>query len=243
LVRRRCYKQRLPLVGFRLPAQLARIAAGWRTADAGGFSLILGSRPIPAGERPPAEVRRRPLLQNGEIEDGYFPRLLVKPIEGDRAEIHFAARSSPDPSDQAPDGAAGKPDPTYRYPGRFVDLASLAGVQAGGKRFASINDAWDAFRLPAPIPTPSDPVELVLVQLQQLAALYLQLLGCHRQTPGGTLCTPDQVHSPASYADALLQEVGLDLPRRARPARACARARDGCVLRRRLRHGQPPQPA
>src|SRR5579862_802341 len=91
LLLRRCHRQRLPLVGFRLPPQLGRLAAGWREADGRGFSLVLATKPAPR-KRSPAERRRRPLLQNREIEDGDRPRIVVRPIDGLRAEIHFSGR-------------------------------------------------------------------------------------------------------------------------------------------------------
>jgi hypothetical protein len=113
LLVRRTYRQRLPLVGFVLPAQLGRVAAGWRAGRRGRFSLILATRPCPAGPRTPAERRRRPILQNGEIEDGDTPRITIGPLDGQRAEIRFSGRGRPDPQDQAPDGEGGRPRDHY----------------------------------------------------------------------------------------------------------------------------------
>jgi hypothetical protein len=107
LWRRRCYKQRLPLVAYRLPPQLGRIAAGWRSI-VGGFSLILATRPPPPG-RSTDDQRRRPLLQDGEIEDGYYPRVTIRPLDGERSSIALTGRGDADDTDRIPDGDSGRP--------------------------------------------------------------------------------------------------------------------------------------
>ena len=83
-------------------------------------------------------------------------------------------------------------------------------------RPASARAAADALGIPAQT-RPStgasgDDPEGLIAELDLLAALYLRLLECHRQTPGSDRLTIDQVYSAASYADALLDAVGLDLP-------------------------------
>jgi len=216
---RRCYRQRLPLVAFGLPPQLGRLAAGWRAARGGGFSLIFGTRPCPPGRRTPAERRRRPLLPNGEIEDGDRPRVTVRPLDGQRAETRFGGRGRPDPQDRAPDGEAGRPRGGYVYPGHFVDLSTVATVQASGERYPTVAAAAEAFEVrtgdhgaAAGDKADSDLAAGVLAELDDLAALYLRLLDCHQRTPGGDRISLDQVYSAASYADALLEAVGLELP-------------------------------
>jgi hypothetical protein len=216
---RRCSKQRLPLVGYGLPPQLGRLAAAWRPARDGGFSVIPVTKPCPPGKRTPAERRRRPLLSNGEIEDGDWPRIALKPLDGQRAAIRFQGRGRPDyPQDRAPDGAGGRPKEGYVFPGFFVDLAMLGSVQAAGKRFPDVAAAAAAFGLPPlqnPGRTGDDPapqVDAALADLDRLAALYLHLLDCHRQTPGSERVTPDQVYSAASYAEGVFEQVGLELP-------------------------------
>jgi hypothetical protein len=212
----RTHRQGLPAVGFGLAPALGRLAAGWGPADGGGFSLILGSRPCPGGPRTAAERRRRPILPNGEIEDGYSPRVIVQPLDG-RASIRFSSRR-PDPQHRAADGQAGRPRSDDGFAGRFVDLATLATVQAGGPRFATAAEAAKAIGIHGEAAESSfDPpddasIEWLLAELEQLASLYLRLLECHEQTPGGQYLSPDQVYSAASYADALLRAVGLDLP-------------------------------
>jgi hypothetical protein len=217
LLYRRCYRQRLPLVGYGLPAQLGRLAVGWRAGRAGGFSLIMAGRPIPAGRRrPAAERRRRPLLPNGQIENGDYARITVNVLDGQRTAIHLQGRGRPDPQDRAPDGEAGQPRDGYRLPGFFVDLATAATVQTGGARHPTARAAAQALRIPAgdhpPGDKPATDLEALLAELELIGALYLRLLECHWQTPGGDRVTLDQVYSAASYADAVLDAVGLELP-------------------------------
>lgn len=219
LLLKRTYKQRLPLVGFGIPAHLGRVAAGWQPARGGGFSLILGTLPCPPGRRSRPERRRRPPLPNGEIENGDWPRVTVKPLDGQRAVSRFQGRGRPDVQDRAPDGEAGRPQPGYVYPGMFVDLATLATVQAAGERFPSVAAAARLYGLsPRSVGTGSSgalahgEVEDSLAELDDLAALYLRLLDCHRHTPGADRVNPAQVYSAASYAEALFETVGLDLP-------------------------------
>jgi hypothetical protein len=215
LLRKRCYKQRLPLVGYGLPTHLGRLAVGWRTSDTGDWSLIMASRPCPPGQRPASERRRRPMLQDGGIENGDFPRITVSVLDGQRASIRFQGRGRPDKPDTAADGQGGKPKKGYRLPGFFVDLATIAIVHTGGSRPATARAAAEALGIPhaqPPADAPGDDPECLIGELDLLAALYLRLLECHQQTPGGDRLTIDQVYSAASYADALLDAVGLDLP-------------------------------
>lgn len=219
LMMRRCYRQRLPLVGYRLPAQLGRLAAGWGAAKDGGFSLIFATRPAPL-RRTVAERRRRPILQNGEVENGDQPRILVRPLDGQRAEIRFSARGRSESQDRAPDGEGGRPREHYTYPGRFVDLAVLATVQTAGKTHATAAAAATALdtatdnpnQHSSEAPPLAGELDALLAELDILARLYLRLLECHRQTPGGDRISLDQVYSIASYADALLDAIGLELP-------------------------------
>jgi hypothetical protein len=112
LLFKRCYKQRAALVGFGLPAQLARLAVGWGVTGDGGFRLISWTKPCPAGRRPKQERRRRPKLRNGEIEDGDRPAIAITPLDGLRAFIRFQGRGRPDQADLVSEGG-GRPDPRY----------------------------------------------------------------------------------------------------------------------------------
>ena len=150
LMLRRSYSQRLALVGFGLPPLLGQLVGGWQLARGGGFSLIPVTRPCPPGKRKPEERRRRPILQNGEIENGNWPRIALDPLDGLRAHIRFRGRGRPYRQDLAPDGEGGRTREHYVFPGYPVDLATLASVQAGGKRFPTLAAASSFFGLPAP---------------------------------------------------------------------------------------------
>ncbi len=109
------YKTRGPIVGFNLPFDWGRLATGWGEARgdfyAGGFSLVLWDY-----ER--GGVRR---------ENKHRPRLAIKSIDSKRALTGLLKRLSPDPEDLIPeDSADGKPDPSYVFPGHFLDLRTLA---------------------------------------------------------------------------------------------------------------------
>jgi hypothetical protein len=109
------YKARALVVGFNLPFDLARLAVGWGEARGdpygGGFSLTLW------------EYARR-----GQwVENTYRPRITIKSIDSKRALIGFTKRRAPDHEDRIPEGSVdGKPDPTYVFPGHFLDLKSIA---------------------------------------------------------------------------------------------------------------------
>ncbi|MDP9370917.1 MAG: DNA polymerase [Chloroflexota bacterium] len=109
------YKARALIVGFNLPFDLSRLACDWGEARAayytGGFSHILWDY-----ERD--GVRR---------ESRYRPRLAIKSIDSKRALTGFLRRRAPDAADLIPEqGADGKPDPKYAFPGHFLDLRTLA---------------------------------------------------------------------------------------------------------------------
>jgi hypothetical protein len=220
LMLRRSYSQRLALVGFGLPPLLGQLVGGWQLARGGGFSLIPVTRPCPPGKRKPEERRRRPILQNGEIENGNWPRIALDPLDGLRAHIRFRGRGRPYRQDLAPDGEGGRTREHYVFPGYPVDLATLASVQAGGKRFPTLAAASSFFGLPAPEHPPTPPggepdrdcVEALLAEADDLAVLYLHLLDCHRQTAGSERVSPNQVYSPGSYAEGLFEQAGLSPP-------------------------------
>src|SRR5581483_5308982 len=111
---------------------------------------------------------------------GDQPRIVVRPLEGQRAEIHFSARGRSDPQDRAPDGEGGRPRDHYTYPGHFVALAVLATIHAGGKTHATLAAAAHALGIPLesepPQSGPSDAarVAVLLDELDLLASLYLR---------------------------------------------------------------------
>jgi hypothetical protein len=109
------YKGRALVVGFNLPFDFGRLAVGWGIARGdyygGGFSLVLWD-----------------YERNGEWhEDRYRPRLNVRTIDSKRALTGFSKRRDPDRADLIPEGdPAGKPDPSYAFPGHLLDLKTLA---------------------------------------------------------------------------------------------------------------------
>jgi hypothetical protein len=215
----RCYKQGAVLAGFGLPAQLGRLAADWRETDDGGFGLILWTKPCPTGRRSREERRRRPKLRNGEIEDGDRPAIAVTPLDALRASIRFQGRSRPDREDRIPEGRGGVVEERYVFPGHFCDLGMLA-TSLAGKRVGSLAEASSAFELDIeslPVATSADEltpaqVEATLDELGDLACLYTTLVACHRSTPGCGRCQPDEVYSTGSYAEAIFEQLGLELP-------------------------------
>jgi hypothetical protein len=210
------YQRRAAMVGFQLPVDLGRLAADWSETDDGGFRLILWTKPCPPGRRSKAERRRRPKLQNGEIENGDRPAVAVNPIDGLRTYIAFQGRGRPDPHDLMPEGDGGHTDERYVFPGHFVDLATLA-TSLTGKRITTLDQATINLALPPPPPTVQgklgfESVDAALARLHALADLYATLLACHQITSGSDRCPPSQVFSQASYAEAILEQAGLGLP-------------------------------
>ena len=210
------YKQRAAVVGLQLPVDFGRLAADWSETDDGGFRLILWTKPCPPGRRSKAERRRRPKLRNGEIEDGDRPAVAITPIDGLRASIRFQGRGRPDRHDQMPEGDGGRVDEHHVFAGHFVDLATFA-TTLTGKRVTSLDQAATALALHA-VPGVTvgelsfEAVDAALTRLRALADLYTTLHACHQVTPGSDRCPPGQVFSQASYAEALLEQVGLRPP-------------------------------
>jgi hypothetical protein len=216
---RHAYKQRLPVVSFSVAEHLCRLAAGWEAGsgdDADAFSLILWTRPAAKG-RSKSERRRRKLLRNGEIENGFRPRIVVKAIDGRRAFIRFLRRWKPDPEDLIPEGGNGRPNPHYVWPGRFTSLQQLCGGLTG-EIPRTLPALLAAFGFPA---TPEPPRCAGLLaradrgawELECLAIAYPALIAEHRRHVDERQLGPDRVISPATYADALLGISGLSLPK------------------------------
>lgn len=215
---RHAYKRRLPVVSFSVAQHLCRLAGGWETGsgdDADAFSLILWTRPAAKG-RSKSERRRRKLLRNGEIENGFRPRIVVKAIDGRRAFIRFLGRWKPDPEDLIPEGGNGQPDPDYVWPGRFTSLQQLCGALTG-EIPATLPTLLDTFGLPSPPESPraaslSSSAERAAWELECLAIAYPALIAEHRRHVDERQLGPDRVISPATCADALLTSGGLSLP-------------------------------
>lgn len=123
------YRTRATVVGFNLPFDLSRLAIAHgdgRKANYGAFSLLLF-----AGKE-------------GHAENKHRPRITIHHHSRHQAAIRFGKRLQPDDVDLIPEGSTtGKPDPTYVWPGRFVDLGSLAFALTG--RSHSLASACDTF--------------------------------------------------------------------------------------------------
>jgi len=98
------------VVGFNLPFDLSRVARGYSDARhhfAGGFSLIMDG--------------------DERGENRYAPRVRIKTQDSKRAFIGFSKPNNVSPAQLVPDGSTdGRQDPRYRFPGRFLDLRTLA---------------------------------------------------------------------------------------------------------------------
>jgi hypothetical protein len=178
------YKERSCLVGFRLPWHLSALAVDWAPSGKDGIGLILWTRPAPAA-RSAADARRRPILANGEIENGYRPRLRLQPMGADRASIKFLGRRDPDPAEQIPEGHT-KPKPGYRFPGYFLDLAA-ATYATTGSRPSGLAEAGHLFDLDlsdAATVSGSEPTAELLAsverELADMALLYRAVMQAHR---------------------------------------------------------------
>src|SRR5262249_29459866 len=138
------------------------------------------------------------------------------PFDGLRAYIRFQGRGRPDKPDQMPEGSGGHIDTDHVFPGHFIDLATFAGTLTG-KRLTSLDQVAASLALPA-LPAviagelSFETVDSALARVHALAQVYAALLACHEITPGGGRCQPAQVFSQASYAEAILEQVGLRPP-------------------------------
>ena len=183
---RKVYKERLPLVGYSLPAQIARIASDWTDGEAGSFSFILWTRPCPPGRRSRGERERRPKLRNGEIENGDRPRIAINPLDGQRSSIRFHGRGRPDAEDVVPEGESKhKEGSKYVFPGHFVDLQRLASALSG-KRVTSTAEAYVRFGLePVISPAPQSGAltpETVDAALDELPDSHVFTSACSLRT-------------------------------------------------------------
>jgi hypothetical protein len=184
LVYKHVYKERCCLAGLPLQRHLSALAAAWRPSGPEGVGLVMWTRRCPA-RRPAAEVRRRPLLANGEVEDGFRPRIRIHPMGGERAQISFLGRGEPDPVDRIPEGKT-KPERTYRFPGYLLDLTT-ATYAATGTTPRGLRDAGALFGLDLHDPSictsaivSSTLIEGIRREIEDTALLYRAVLRAHR---------------------------------------------------------------
>ncbi len=136
---------------------------------------------------------KNPELANGEIEDRYRPRLLVRPIDSVRALIGVTA---PDDAD---------------FPDRggwqvVVSIRALVEAQAG--KPLTLAEACDLYGLKRP--RTAEGLAGLAAEMETLEALYRHAMTLHRkllpQKP------PNPAMSPGTYAQGLLERQGLVPP-------------------------------
>jgi len=208
------YVKHVPFVGWELAADLSRMAADWspvtRGFYEGGFRLILWTHPPQRGRRWPG---KRPILRNGEVENGDRPGIYVKAIDGRRAFIGFGKRFRPDERDLRPEGEAGKPKKGYGKPGHPVDVGTFA-FGLSGTLPDTLGEACRFFEVPfSPVEFPEvdrltdERVEAAFAETCAIGELYLAELREHRAL--GLPVAPDKVFSPATYAEGYFEQMGL----------------------------------
>jgi len=163
----------------------------------GGFSCILSTHPGKASSK-------RPLLTNGEVEDGHFPRIAIRGIDARRALISYRK-----PGAGKKDPKTGKPRPSARkhWMGVFVSLTALADA-LGAETPGDLASACSAFEVD--LPQPGKGFEAEVERLRASCRLYRRLLELHRD-----LCPdrpPNSASSSGAYARALLRRAGLKPP-------------------------------
>lgn len=105
------------VIGFNLPFDISRIAAGWGLTRgrrfAGGFSFVLW-------QYDDARTGRR-------TENAYRPRIAIKAIDSKRQLIGFQGGRGRPSDESIPEGATdGKPRKGYTFRGNFLDARTLA---------------------------------------------------------------------------------------------------------------------
>jgi hypothetical protein len=234
LVYRYAFTKRLPLVGFNLPAQLARVAADWgapalvkrrprkpgerakRRAKgrrvpsvyAGGISLVLWTKPGPRRLKP---GQRR--LRNGSLEHGSYPRVLCKLLSDATVFIEFAKPRQPSKTDARPEGGG---DPNGSWPPRHLLPLERLHYALTGQQTRSLATACARFAIDCP-PEESThtsdaaaAAEQCLIRCQAAHRLYLRLLNLHKGH--GLPVAADRVASSGTYAKSTLEAIGVTPP-------------------------------
>ena len=189
LLYRLFFKQRCALVAWDPKLEIARLSVDWGIATGffrGGYSFITNTY---NGE----PTSKNPELANGEIEDRYRPRLLVRPIDSVRA-----LRGVPAPDDaDFPDRGG------WRV---VVSIRALVEAQAGKPLILS--EACDLYGVKRP--RTAEGLDGLAAEMETLEALYRKAMTLHRkllpQKP------PNPAMSPGTYAQGLLEQQGLVPP-------------------------------
>jgi hypothetical protein len=194
------YTLRARVVGFNLPFDLSRIAVGVTEArgrNRGGFSFILS-----AGAE-----------NSGYAERRHRPRVVVRHRDAKGAFISLSKPMSPDSEDLIPeDSTDGLARSSYTWPGRFLDLRTLAFALTGVGH--SLQSACDAFGVRGKADSGGHGViteSYVDYCRQDVTAtrdLYTALCEDFERHP--IVLDPERAVSPASIAKAYLAAMGID---------------------------------
>ena len=198
------YRTRARVVGFNLPFDLSRLALGWtagRGRFRGGFSFYFWAGDVSRNFK---ERRQR-------------PRIAVKPLDTKGAFIEFKKALSTEKYDLIPEGDdSGRPDPTYAWRGRFVDVATLAFALTG--KTYSLKSACVAFgvagkaRVEGHGRITPEYVDYCREDVAATRRLYLALMA--ELDLYDVDLPPERAFSPASLSKAHLERWGM------RPLRA-----------------------
>lgn len=196
------YEARAWIVGFNLPFDLSRLAVSYSTrarAGSRGFSLALWDYlDKTTGERRPS--RYRPLIS-------------IETIDSKRALIRFGRVVRPRHDYLIPeDDPHAEPDPSYTYPGNFLDLRTLAFALTGESH--SLASACDAFHVKHP-KRKADRHGVITARyidycrrdVLATAELAVALLDEYRRHP--ISLRPTHARSPASIAKGYLDAMGI----------------------------------
>ena len=154
------------------------------------------------------------MLANGEVENGFRPRIVVNMLDGQRPLIDFTKTEDPDDVDLRPEGGQGVVDPRHHKLGRFLTLAKFAS-SLSGERLSTLGDGCRAFAIERNAALPDGGLDASLVQAlgehAALVCLYRRLMVEHERVSGGRIA-PDHVHSAASYGRAALEAAQIEPP-------------------------------
>jgi hypothetical protein len=193
------YKARAQVVGFNLPFDISRIAVDVTEARGfyrGGFSFIL-SRGAEGSEF---------------FERRHRPRVIVKHRDSKGSFISLSKPMSPDEEDLIPEGSAdGKPDDKYRWPGRFLDLRTLAFALTGTSY--SLGRACSDFGVPGKLDSggygriTTEHIDYCRQDVSATRELRGVLLDEFDRHP--IQLDPEKAVSPAAIAKAYLMAMGI----------------------------------
>jgi hypothetical protein len=193
------YELRARIVGFNLPFDLSRLAVGvkeGRKKNLGGFSLVLW--PGKPG--------------SGYEERRHRPRINVKNLDGKGAFISFGKALGIEDDDLIPENSPdGLVDLHYGWPGRFLDLATLAFALTGTSY--TLDGACKAFGVDGKVESgghgaiTEEYIDYCRQDVRATKNLYGALMTEFHRHPVDL--TPEKAFSPASVSKAYLAAMGI----------------------------------